>query len=366
MFFEYGTLNGGEFSLLAMLKILCQTEFEFVAAAPADGMLRERLERCGIEVLPLTLRDAGGQKLPIEQINIHLVELVRGAGPDLVHSNSLAMGRMVGRIASQLPVKCTCHLRDIIKLNKTVVSDLNRNAGLIAVSNATKQFHVEQGMSSDKIEVIYNGVDTDMFCPAPAAGTLKRELGLSDNAVLLVNIGQICLRKGQTLLARAAVELAEEFPEVNTVFIGERHSQKAESIAYEKEIGNIFRQGRIEDRLFCTGFRHDIPAILNEAEILVHAAHQEPLGRVLLEAASCGQAIVATDVGGTVEILTDQVSALLVGPGDAQALTAAIRRMLIDRKLRMRLGQNARMGTIEKFSLTTATAGVGRFLKSFL
>ena len=366
LFFEYGTLNGGEFSLLAMLKVLGQTEFEFVASAPAEGMLTERLERCGIEVLPLTLKGADRQKLPIDQINIHLAELVRRVRPDLVHSNSLAMGRMVGRIASQLPVRCTCHLRDIIKLNKTVVSDLNRNAGLIAVSNATKQFHVEQGMSSDKIQVIYNGVDTDMFCPAPVVGTLKRELGLSDSAVLIANIGQICLRKGQTLLARAAVGLAEEFPELNTVFIGERHSQKAESIAYEKAIGHIFLQAGVEDRLFCPGFRHDIPAILNEADILVHAAHQEPLGRVLLEAASCGQAIVATEVGGTAEILTDHVSALLVVPDDAEALAVAIRRMLIDRKLRMRLGQNARMAAIEKFSLTAATASVGAFLNSFL
>jgi glycosyltransferase involved in cell wall biosynthesis len=221
-------------------------------------------------------------------------------------------------------------------------------------------------MSSDKVRVIYNGVDTDMFCPAAAAGTLKRQLGLSDTAVLLVNIGQICLRKGQTLLALAAVELAEEFPEVNTVFIGQRHSQKAESIAYEKAIGDIFHQAGIEDRLFLTGFRQDIPAILNEADILVHTAHQEPLGRVLLEAASCGKAIIATKVGGTAEILTDQVSALLVAPDDVQVLTAAIRRMLTDRQLSMRLGQHARMGAIEKFSLSAAAAGVSMFWKSFL
>ena len=366
LFFEYGTLNGGEFSLLAMLKVLGQTEFEFVAAAPAEGMLTERLERCGMEVLPLTLRDAGGQKLPIEQINVHLIELVRQVQPDLVHSNSLSMGRMVCRIASQLPVPCTCHLRDIINLNKTVVSDLNRNAGLIAVSNATKQFHVEQGMSSDKIQVIYNGVDTDVFCPTPGHGTFKRELGLSDSAVLLVNIGQICLRKGQTLLARAVVGLAEEFPELNTVFIGERHSQKDESIAYEKAIEDIFREAGIEDRLFCPGFRQDIPAILNEADILIHAAHQEPLGRVLLEAAACGNAIVATEVGGTAEILTDEVSALLVKPDDVEALRAAIRWMLTDRKLRRRLGEHARIGAIEKFSLTSAAANVCMFWKSFL
>jgi len=222
LFFEYGTLNGGEFSMLAMLETLGQAEFEFVAAAPTSGMLTERLEQCGVRVLPLKLRDTQDRKLSIEQINSHLVELARRVSPDLVHSNSLSVGRMVGRIASQLPIRCTSHLRDIIRLNKTVVSDLNRNAGLIAVSNATKQFHIEQGILPDKLQVIYNGVNTELFRPRPATGILKQELGLSESAVLVANIGQICLRKGQTLLAQAAVSLAEEFPDANYLFIGQR------------------------------------------------------------------------------------------------------------------------------------------------
>jgi glycosyltransferase involved in cell wall biosynthesis len=366
LFFEYATLNGGEFSLLAMLEAMGQTEFEFVAAAPASGILKRRLEQCGIQVLPLTLTDVHGQKRSIEQINAHLLELVTRVSPDLAHSNSLSMGRMIGRIASQLPIPCTSHLRDMIRLSRTAVSDLNQNAGLIAVSNATKQFNVEQGILADKLQVIYNGVDTELFRPAPAAGILKQELSLNDSAVLCANIGQICLRKGQTLLAQAAVSLAEEFPEANYLFIGQRHSQKRESAAYENAIRLIFREAGIEDRLFCLGFREDVPVILNEVDLLVHTAHQEPLGRVLLEAASCGQAIVATEVGGTAEILTDQVSALLVRPDDLEALTAAIRRVLMDRELRIRLGQQARKLAIEKFSLPTATTHVRMFWRSFL
>ncbi len=155
LLFEYATLNGGEFSLLAMLEALGQTEFEFVAAAPTSGRLAGRLERCGIQVLPLTLRDAQGQKRSIEQVNAHLAELVTRVAPDLVHSNSLSMGRMAGRIAAQLPMPCTSHLRDIIKLTKTAVSDLNRNAGLIAVSQATKQFHVDQERHSGQSRMAF-------------------------------------------------------------------------------------------------------------------------------------------------------------------------------------------------------------------
>ena len=366
LLFEYGTLNGGELSMLAMLKVLEQTEFEFVAVAPTSGMLKERLEQFGIEVLPLTLRDKQGQKLPVEQIDAHLLELIRQAAPDLVHSNSLSMGRMVGRIAPQLPMPCMVHLRDIIKLNKTTVADLNHSAGLIAVSNATKQFHAEQRIMSRKLQVIYNGVDTEVFRPAPAAGTLRQELGLSDSVVLIANIGQICLRKGQTLLAQATASLAEEFPDANFLFIGQRHSQKQESIEYEKAIRLAFREAGIENRLFCLGFREDIPSILNEIDLLVHTAQQEPLGRVLLEAASCGKAIVATDVGGTAEILEDQVSAILVPPDDLQALTAAIRRMLTDSELRIRLGKQARKSVIKKFSLPEAAEQIHKFWRTFL
>ena len=87
---------------------------------------------------------------------------------------------------------------------------------------------------------------------------------------------------------------------------------------------------------------------------------------MLLEAASCGQAIVATEVGGTAEILTDQVSALLVPPNDLEALTMAIRRLLTDREFRIRLGQQARITAIEKFSLPTAIERIRVFWKSFL
>ncbi len=366
LFFEYATLNGGEFSLLAMLDAPGPSEFEFVAAVPDTGPLMGRLKQCGIPVHAMTLRDAQGRKRSLDRIDAHLVELVTRVSPDLVHANSLAMGRMVGRIAPQLSIPCTSHLRDIIKLNKTVVSDLNQHAGLIAVSLATQQFHVEQGVRRDRLQVIHNGVNTDLFQPTRATGCLKRELGLSDSALLVANIGQICLRKGQTLLAQAAVALAKTCPEAHYLFIGQRHSEKSESVAYEKSIRLIFREAGIEDRLFCLGFREDVPSILNEVDLLVHTAHQEPLGRVLLEAASCGQAIVATDVGGTGEILTDEISAVLVPPDTLSALTAAIGPLLADRDARVRLGQRARLRVLDMFALPAATARVRSFWKSFL
>ncbi len=364
--FEYGTLNGGEFSMLAMLEQLGKTDFEFVAAAPRCGPLSERLVQCGIQVHPLVLRDTQDRKRPIEQINAHLIELIARIAPDLVHANSLAMGRMIGRIADQLSMPCTAHLRDIIKLNKTTIADLNRNAGLIAVSHATRQFHINQGLQADKVQTLYNGVDTHRFCPAPATGSLKQELGLPHDALLLANIGQICLRKGQTLLAQAAVSLAQEFPNLYTLLIGERHSQKQESIEYEQTIKTIFEDAGLSDRLHGLGFRSDIPTLLNEIDLLVHTSHQEPLGRVLLEAAACGCTIVATDVGGTSEILTHQDSALLIPPNDLSQLTTKLSQALTDPTIRQQLGRRARATALKKFALPMATKKIQQYWCTFL
>lgn len=366
LFCEYGTLNGGEFSLLAMLEALGQHGFEFVAAVPPSGRLAGCLQDCGIAVRPLTLRDREGHKRPIEDVNAHLREHVTNVAPDLVHANSLAMGRMVGRIAGDRAIPFTAHLRDIIKLNPTVMADLNRNTGLVAVSQATKDFHVAQGMQADKVQVIYNGVDGNRFCPTAPTGQLKRELGLNENAIVIATVGQICLRKGQALLAQAAAVLKQAYPQAHYLIVGERHSQKQESIQYEHTLRQTFRAAKIEDRLHCLGFRDDISTLLNEVDLLVHPAHQEPLGRVLLEAAACARPMVATRVGGTSEILVHESSALLVPPNDLGALTGAMERLLKNQELGTRLGQQARKTAIKTFSLPAAASNLRVFWQSFL
>ena len=107
----------------------------------------------------------------------------------------------------------------------------------------------------------------------------------------------------------------------------------------------------MEHRLHRLGWRDDIAVILNEIDILVHPARQEPLGRVLLEAASCARPIVATRVGGTEEILTDGISAILVPARTPAALAAGMHRVLSDRSEAQRLGAAARAQVVAKFNI---------------
>jgi glycosyltransferase involved in cell wall biosynthesis len=357
---EYGTLQGGERSLLAMMDHLADGSGQFTVVAPGTGRLADELRERGVSHVPLDLRDGSGRRFPRDTAEAALREAVRATRPDLLHANSLSMGRISGAISRELGIPATAHLRDILRVSGRTVSDLNRNYRLLAVSQATLDYHVGQGVDPGRIEVAYNGVDLLEFQPRPPTGRLKRDLGITESAFLAATIGQICLRKGHDVLAAGARRLAGAGHEVHFLVAGERYSTKPESVEFEQNIAQEFAAAGLSGRLQRVGYRHDVAWILNEVDALVHPARQEPLGRVLLEAAASGTAIVATSVGGTSEILTDGESGLLVPPDDPVALAKAIARVAGDEELRRRLGQAARGTAVARFDVSQRAEGVAR------
>ena len=193
-------------------------------------------------------------------------------------------------------------------------------------------------------------MDCQRFKPRPATGSLRRELKLPQNSFVTLTIGQIGLRKAQDVLAEAAPDIAACVPDVHFVIVGQRNSTKAESIEFERNLLARFQSAGLADRFHQIGYRDDVDRLLNEADLLVHPAKQEPLGRVLLEAAAAGLAIVATDVGGTAEILTDRVSARLIPPANAAALAQAVIELAGDPSMRKRYAEMAHQRIVMDFN----------------
>ncbi len=394
--FEYGTLNGGERSMLSVVGRLCgepsggirpesgrslipsspidlaehqikgRGSFDFTAIVAAPGPLSGALDELGIPIEPLTMRDHSGKRLHQDQVLANLTEIVRRISPQFVHANSLAMGRLTGALKPQLLVPTVAHLRDILNVSQAAMDDLNRNDRLIAVSHATRDFHMSRGMNAEKVQVLYNGVDGDLFQPRPSTGFLKRELNLSEDSLLGATIGQIGLRKGHDVLAEAAVRVADELPNLHYIVVGERLSQKTESIEFEQALEQTFKNAGIGDRLHRLGYRDDVPSLLNEVDLLIHPAKQEPLGRVLLEAAASGVSVIATDVGGTREIFPDQSSAVLIPPDNAAALADAILGVAQDPAAAARRGACARQRVVKHFSANQAASNLAVFWQQLL
>jgi glycosyltransferase involved in cell wall biosynthesis len=363
---EYATLGGGERSMLATLEGVRQSGFTPTVLAPPKGPLADALWTSGVEVLPWIACDAAGRRLPQDRLRERLAGSLRWRRPDLLHANSLAMGRLSGPVAAELQLPSIAHLRDIIRLSRRAVADLNCHTRLLAVSQATRDYHTACGLAAAKIRVLYNGVDLEHFRPRPKTGYLHRELGLPPEAELIGTIGQLALRKGQDVLAQAAVRApsagwsADKLPRVHYVIVGERHSQKDESRSFEAAL-RAAAEGPLAGRFHLLGHRDDVAELLGELALLVHPARQEPLSRVLLESAAAGVAVIATDVGGTPEIFPPKSgSARLVPPDDPEALATAIVELMGDVNLRSHLGAAARRRAEEAFDLHRTTAQLVR------
>jgi glycosyltransferase involved in cell wall biosynthesis len=348
---EYPTLNGGERSMLATLAGVRAAGFSPAVMAPADGPLAKELATRGVELIPFQCRAADGSRAAQNRLREELAEMLRRRRPAVLHANSLAMGRLSGPVAADVGLPSMAHLRDIIRLSAQAVADLNCHQRLLAVSAATREFHVAHGLDGEKTHVLYNGVDLEQFRPRPPTGYLHRELRIPADAELIGNIGQIGLRKGQDVLLQAAALIADRSPTAHYLIVGERNSEKSESRQFESAL-RAAASGPLTGRVHFLGRRNDVLSLFSELTMLVHTARQEPLGRVLLEAAASGVAVVATDVGGTREIFPPEADAArIVSPDDAGALAAAMRELIEIRHLREGFGAAARRCAEERFDI---------------
>lgn len=334
---EYGALNGGEFSFLAALPKLQAAGFEFTAALPQDSDFASLLKNNGVQIEHFSFREDEIRK-PQETIREQLSELIEQLDPDIVHANSLAAARILGPVTSKTKVVGLGYLRDIIKLSRKAIEDVSMLDRIVAVSQATADFHIAAGMPSEKIEVIHNGVDLQRFRPA----WIDSEFVRSNESRICLCIGQIGMRKGLELSLQMLAKAFEQVPDSELWIVGERHSQKLEAIEYEQKLHAYAKENFANGSVKWLGRRTDIPDLMRQADVLVHAAKQEPLGRVLLESAASGLPIVTTNVGGTPEIMRGLGDELMFAPDDFDLAVPIVVELLTDNDRRLEISKALR------------------------
>jgi len=362
---EFGALNGGENSLLAIVEALTKLGWEFHAAVPAETDFANALQYSGVTTHHWSVRNPDQTRKPKPEFESELAQVIQTVDPAVLHFNSLSTCRIGGPIASRLGVPALGYLRDIMKLSKKAISDINLVDRIIAVSSATKLWHVDQGLQSEKTFVVHNGVDSKTFFPIDPDGSLleahetgstniRKELGIPNDCPVFVFVGQIGMRKGVDILIQSFLDLADQLPEPHLLIIGERNSQKLEAVEYEQKLTEQVSVSDHRKRVHWLGRRSDVAEIFRASTILVHPARQEPLGRVLLEAAASGLPIITTDVGGSNEILNRAdlgIDGTLIPPDNPGVLTSRMVELLASPQRLGHLGKSLRRLAIEKFSV---------------
>ena len=330
---EYGTIYGGENSMLCGLPELEARGFKVAVACPADSQLAAEVVSQGFAHLPVVWTDESGRRKPLEVLRDELAQLTAAWQADIVHANSLSVARILGPVERPAGCKFVGHLRDIIKLNRRVVADISQLDEIYCVSTATRDFHVAQGLREANSWVLHNGIDLTKFSP-PEQQTDRAPLRL-------VYIGQLVMRKGVDVLLEGVRLAIAQGANVTLDLYGECHSAKQEAADYLADLHRRSQRDELAGRVHFRGRTDDAATVLQQADTLVHAARQEPWGRVLLEAAACGLPIVATAVGGTREMFPAG-ECLLVSPDDPPGIADALGKLCEDFALRKTLGLKAR------------------------
>jgi len=269
------------------------------AAVPSQSEFAAALEDANIRVHPWSVRNADNSRKSADDISSRLREVIASCSPAILHFNSLSTSRIGGPIARDLGVASLGYIRDIMKLSKKAISDLNQIDRIIAVSGATRQYHINQGINPQKIFSVHNGVDTNLFRPdnegqAPLPDgeqDIRAELGIPHHAPVLIFVGQLSMRKGIDILLETFFRVAPQ-TSAHLLIIGQQHSQKEESVLYHRNLAQKADSSQHKNRIHWLGRRKDVANIMRSATILIHPARQEPLGRVLLESAASGLPIV--------------------------------------------------------------------------
>jgi glycosyltransferase involved in cell wall biosynthesis len=213
----------------------------------------------------------------------------------------------------------------------------------VCVSSGVRNWLIEGGLPAEKLVVIPNGVDVKRFAGRDPA--FKSELGIAPEAPLVTTVGRLTEQKGIEGFIEAATTARHAAPKAHFLIVGEGPLRpRLEAQAEELGLGSA---------ITFLGFRSDVPDILRATDLFVLASHWEGMPNALLEAmAACAPAI-GTRVEGTVDVIKDGETGLLVAPRDPRALAEAMKALLTDRDRAAALGRAAREHVETHFSLDT-------------
>jgi glycosyltransferase involved in cell wall biosynthesis len=199
------------------------------------------------------------------------------------------------------------------------------------------------------IQVIHNGVDADRFSPDPAKRTrVRAHLGITADTCLFGIVGQIAPRKGHLGLLRAFATVVGQRPDSVLLVIGAALFDH--DVEYSALLEDETRRLGIADRVRFIGPRSDIDAVLQALDVLVLNSVHEPFSLVLLEALAAGTPVVASNVDGVPELITDGVTGLLVPPGNDRRLAECLVSIAAQPALRQALSEHGRKSVVEHFS----------------
>ena len=366
---EFG---GGERTFLQLIRgLLCERYAIHVATSP-EGDFFKVLTRMGIDVVPLDLR----KRVNVKNIK-RLSEIVRERKINIVHSQGgradfyarIAVRRLKPKVKVVNTVAMPVKGYDVGALRKGVYRFFDwlseRYADrFIVVSEVLRETLLSSyKIPPDKVIKIYNGIELNEYRPngkgvRSQKSEVRSEFGLSKDAPVIGTIGRMVWQKGFEYLVECIPEIVRTYLDTKILIVGDGPLRERLE-ALSKELG-------VRDNVIFTGFRSDIKELLSAVDLLVIPSLLEGFPMVTLETMAMAKPIIATNIDGITEQITDGVDGILVPPKNPSALAKAVIRVLNDKETARNMGLAARKKVEQEFSVGKMVAETEKVYMSLL
>ena len=361
-------------------KHIDRSQFSITVILPSEGSFSRELDKIGIYAkviyLPIGLvRLKRGDVFPslvfilayLFYIQFFLMKLfiyLRKNRFDLVMTNTVK-AHIYGSIAASLcriPVIWRFHdilsPTDFSPLLIRIIILFGRwfPKRILAVSKITKEYLARNGLKDDKIEIIFNGNDSELFEIKDVSKDIRRELKIEGKTKLIGCIGRIVPEKGQKSFLLSIPGVIKKCPEAFSLIIGDVFLKEE---AYKEELLEIIKKNGLEERIKFTGFRKDIGDVIRSLDLVIFpSVAPEAFPLSVLEAMALGKPVIASNIGGVSEMIEDGITGMLIEPNQPDQIADRIIHLLSHREIYEAIGKRAKEVVTERFSLQKYVAAM--------
>jgi len=320
-----------------------------VCCLKRGGFFKKPIEELGVPFYDDILRhrfDAGAFRALAKILRAERVQMIETfAHPNTVLFSALARQRgLAERVVVSYHAVGGPHRAHVVA--GYILPVLRRMDAHLAVAETQRRYLIDvEGLPASRVHLIYNGVDAMRYHPATSdeRAAARRLLGIPDASRVVMAVGSLKLVKGFDVLIRAMAPILRERSETRLVLVGDGSDRESlRALAHENGVGA---------QVVFTGLRDDVDVVLRAADVLALSSRTEALPTVILEAMATALPVVATRVGGVPELVESERSALLVSANDADALRAALERVVGSAELGRTMGTRGRAIVEERFRL---------------
>jgi glycosyltransferase involved in cell wall biosynthesis len=316
-------IGGTESHLLDLVQGLGKSGVHVEVICPRPGPLTEQLSSLDVRVQCVEMVHPwpNGEYLLDQEAILNLSALIKRKRPDIIHSHLYPAYLHASLAAKETSVRAivnTAH-NGIIRPRDALLSHIT-GAHTIAISQSIALLLKGVGVPVESIEVIHKGIGPEHFEDNfDAQQSLRMELGL-ENGPIIGTVARLSPEKGIDTFLYAMREVADIYPNITGLVIGDGPQAT--------ELSHLTHQLGLEDVVHFSGARKDTPALNRLFDIFVLPSRMETFSMALLEAMAASRTVVATNVGGTTEVVTHAVDGWLVPPDDPWTLSRAILMLL--------------------------------------